>query len=105
MKTMDDLRSEDPSLSIADSINLHRDLYGPGVDWDNRKVYVRYKDEQYDISDDAEKIAEKWITYEEGFQMVYAFNEAVDTIITKIAGEEQAKRFRNLSALEIVALG
>jgi hypothetical protein len=105
MKTMDDLRMEDPTLSIADSINLHRDLYGPMMDWDNRKVLVRYKDEEYDISEEAGKIAEKWITSEEGFQMVYAFNEAVETIIVKIAGAEHAERFKNLSALEIVALG
>jgi hypothetical protein len=105
MKTMDDLRREDPSLSIADSINLHRDLYGPRMEWDDRKVYVRYKDEEYEISEDAEKIAEKWIDDEQGFQMVNAFNEAVDRIITGITGEEQANRFKNLSALEIVALG
>jgi hypothetical protein len=105
MKSMDELRMEDPTLSIADSINLHRDLYGPKMDWDNRKVYVRYKDTEYDISEESGKIAEKWITYEEGFQMVYAFNEAVETIIAKITGEEQVKRFKNLSALEIVALG
>jgi hypothetical protein len=105
MKTMDELRREDPSLSIADSINLHRDLYGPRMEWEDRKVYVRFKDEEYDISEDAEKIAEKWIDDEDGFQMVHAFNEAVDIIIAKIAGEERAKRFSNLSATEIVALG
>jgi hypothetical protein len=105
MKTMDDLRREDPGLSIADSINLHRDLYGPRMEWDNRKVYVRYKEVEYEISEDAEKIAEKWIDDKEGFQMVHAFNETVDTIITRITGEEQANRFKNLSAMEIVALG
>jgi hypothetical protein len=105
MKSMDDLRREDPSLSIADSINLHRDLYGPKMEWDNRKVYVRFKDEEFDISEDAGRIAEKWISNEEGFQMVPAFNESVETIITKITGEEQAKRFKNLSALEMIALG
>lgn len=105
MKSMDELRSEDPSLSIADSINLHRDLYGPRMEWDDRKVYARYGDVEYDISEDAEKIAEKWIDEKEGFRMVQAFNEAIDTIITSITGEEGAKRFRNLSAMEIVALG
>ena len=102
---MELLRKENPELSIADSINLHREMYGPRMEWDDRKVYVRYKDREYDISEEAEKIAEKWIDDKEGFQMVQAFNDAVNMIVTGITGEEEASRFRNLSAMEIVALG
>jgi hypothetical protein len=104
MKTMEQLRGEKPELSIADSINLHRDLYGPRIEWDDRKVYVHFKDNEFDISEDADRIAVKHIG-DEGFDMVSAFNEAVETIVTKIAGEEVSERFRNLSALEIIALG
>lgn len=105
MKSMELLRKENPGLSIADSINLHREIYGPRMEWDDRKVYVRYMRQEFEISGDAEKIAMKWIDDKEGFNMVQAFNEAVETILPKIAGEEPAKRYQNLSALEIAALG
>jgi hypothetical protein len=105
MKSMESLREDNPGLSIADSINLHREIYGPRMEWDDRKVYVRYLQREFEISADAEKIATKWIDDKEGFNMVQAFNEAVETILPKIAGEAAAKRFQNLSALEIVALG
>lgn len=105
MKSMEQLREENPELSIADSINLHREIYGPRMEWDNRKVCVRYLQQEFEISGDAERIATKWIDEKEGFNMVQAFNEAVETILPKIAGEEAAKRYQNLSAMEIVALG
>jgi hypothetical protein len=104
MKTMDELRRERPELSIADSINLHRDLYGPRMEWDDRRVYVHFKGEEFEISEDAERIAVKHIG-DEGFNMALAFNEAIETIVAKIAGEEESKRYRNLTALEIIALG
>jgi len=104
MKTMDELRREKPELSIADSINLHRELYGPRMEWDDRKVYVHFKEKEFDISEGAEKIAVKHIS-DEGFNMVSAFNEAIETIVTKMVGEEASKIFRNLTALEIIALG
>jgi hypothetical protein len=102
---MEQLREENPELSIADSINLHREIYGPRMEWEDRKVYVRYLHQEFEISGDAEKIATKWIDDKEGFNMVQAFNEAVETILPKIAGEEASKRYLNLSAMEIVALG
>jgi hypothetical protein len=105
MKSMEQLRKENPELSIADSINLHREIYGPRMEWENRRVYVRYKQQEFDIAEDAERIAMKWIDDREGFNIVHAFNEAVETILPKIAGEEATKRFQNLSAMEIVALG
>jgi hypothetical protein len=105
MKSTDELRRDNPMLSIADSINLHRELYGPRMEWDDRRVYVRYRGREFEIAEDAEQIAAKWSDDKEGFNMVRAFNEAVDIIVPKIAGEEASKRFQNLSAMEIVALG
>jgi hypothetical protein len=105
MKSMELLRKENPELSIADSINLHREIYGPRMEWNNRRVYVRYLRREFEISGDAERIATKWIDDKEGFNMVQAFNEAVEIILPKIAGREAAKRYQNLSAMEIVALG
>ena len=104
MKTMDELRMEKPQLSIADSINLHRELYGPRMEWDDRKVYVRFREKEYDITGDAENIAVKHIG-DEGFNMVSAFNESFVTRVKKIAGEKASRRFQNLTALEIIALG
>jgi hypothetical protein len=105
MKSMEQLREENPGISIADSINLHREIYGPRMEWDDRKVFVRYMHQEFEIADDAERIATKWIDDKDGFKMVQAFNDAVETILPKIAGEEASKRYQNLSALEIVALG
>lgn len=105
MKSMEQLREENPGISIADSINLHREIYGPRMEWDDRKVFVRYMQQEFEIGDDAERIAMKWIDEKDGFNMVQAFNEAVETILPRIAGEENSKRYQNLSALEIVALG
>lgn len=105
MKSMEQLRKENPELSIADSINLHRELYGPRMEWENRRVYVRYKQQEFDIAEDAERIAMNWTDDREGFNIVQGFNEAVETILPKIAGEEASKRFQNLGAMEIVALG
>jgi hypothetical protein len=87
MKTMDELRIERPELSIADSINLHRELYGPRMEWDNRKVYVCFREKEIDITEDVENIAVKHLG-DEGFNMVSAFNESIETIVKKIAGEE-----------------
>lgn len=90
---VEELSKEYPDLDIAGLINKQRDLYGVNFDWATLECIVRYKGNEYDITEQVLEIVRKFVDYEwintigfdtRGFDINKACKEATDKIINQI---------------------
>jgi len=49
--SIEEILSSNPKLTVADAINIQRDIYGAEVDWEAYKITVRFHGERYDITE------------------------------------------------------
>jgi len=82
-----------PSLELGELINKHRELFGVNFDWDSSTCVVRYRNKEFDITDEIYTIVvnnldKEWINNigfdTKGFDINNAFSEANRTIIDTI---------------------
>jgi len=95
--SVDELMSSNPNLTIAEAINLQRKLYGAEVDWESRKIFVRFKGKRYNITDIVISLVnthsfgdaiDELGADTRGFNFLGAVKEAQKEIISKIVKGE-----------------
>jgi len=57
--SVEEILNSNPELTVADAINIQRDIYGAEVDWEARKIVVRFQGERYDITELLIKIVDE----------------------------------------------
>ncbi len=93
---VEELKVHYPELNIGELINKQRELYGVYFDWDSLECYVKYKGKKYNITDEIIEIVIKNTDKDflnnigvdtRGFDIITAFKEATNTIISRIIKE------------------
>lgn len=99
--SVEEILNSSPELTVADAINLQRDIYGAEIDWDSLRIIVRFRGKRYDITEALIKIVNEnsyGETIDElgmdtrGFNFLGAIREAQRKIISKIVSGEMAPK-------------
>ncbi|MEM1657864.1 MAG: hypothetical protein QXK94_02390 [Candidatus Jordarchaeales archaeon] len=100
--SVEEILHSNPEMTVADAINMRRELYGVKVDWEKRRLIVHFKGKYYDVTDLLIDIVNE-NSYGErvdelgmdtcGFDFCSAVKEAQKKIILKIVTGEMTPTY------------